>query len=496
MPTPHPHRHGIAGIALPLAFFTLFFLLNAVVGYFSIRNVEEDQLRVTESLDHINRIQRVHIEILRAETGQRGYLLTALDSYAAPYEAALEVLDRRLAELLQARFDERQRENLYELQVLVGEKLNEMRNSVAALRDNQETEAIQLLFSHRGRNIMSEISAVLGRMTDYENAQLAQRLEDARGSRGTSFYVILLANLVGLVMVFVAVSLVRKYLRKEEEFARTLQEANDNLEAKVEERTAALSHYSNELKRSNRELQDFAFVASHDLQEPLRKIRAFGDRLQHNFAEQLGDTGADYVDRMQNASMRMSALISDLLSFSRITTKAEPFVAISLQEVVDEVLEDLEIAIEEAGAEVSVGALPEIEADRFQMKQLFQNLLGNAIKFRHPELAPRIRIQAHVEERDSDTNTRGAQWVRIEVDDNGIGFDEKFAARIFTPFQRLHARTEYEGTGIGLAVCRRIVERHGGSIEAHSTAGSGSRFVIHLPRKNIVFNLEGTIHEE
>src|SRR5690606_26933693 len=154
--------------------------------------------------------------------------------------------------------------------------------------------------------------------------------------------------------------------------------------------------------------------------------------------EQLGDTGADYVDRMQNASMRMSALISDLLSFSRITTKAEPFVAISLQEVVDEVLEDLEIAIEEAGAEVSEGALPEIEADRFQMKQLFQNLLGNAIKFRHPELAPRIRIQAHVEERDSDTNTRGAQWVRIEVDDNGIGFDEKFAARIFTPFQRLH----------------------------------------------------------
>src|SRR5690606_2234922 len=187
---------------------------------------------------------------------------------------------------------------------------------------------------------------------------------------------------------------------------------------------------------------------------------------------------------------------SDLLSFSRITTKTDPFVVIPLQEVIDEVLEDLEIAIEEAGATIQVDPMPEIEADRFQMKQLFQNLLGNAIKFRRPNVPPRIALRAREEARDTEAGRGSGDWLVVEVADNGIGFDEKFATRSFTPFQRLHGKAEYEGTGIGLAVCRRIVERHGGSIEAHSTPGSGSTFVIQLPLRNIVFNLEGTIDEE
>jgi light-regulated signal transduction histidine kinase (bacteriophytochrome) len=287
--------------------------------------------------------------------------------------------------------------------------------------------------------------------------------------------------------------LVRTGLKKEQQFLANLQEAKDDLELKVEDRTYALQHFSNELRRSNRELQDFAFVASHDLQEPLRKIRAFGDRLQQSYAEVLGEQGADYVRRMQNASARMSKLIDDLLSFSRITTKAKPFLPLSLNKVAEEVLEDLEVAIQESGAQIEVGELPEIDADMFQMKQLFQNLLANAIKFRKPGVSPVISITS---DRAEDTlSASGSDLVRILFKDNGIGFDEVFLDRIFLPFQRLHGKSEYSGTGIGLAVCRRVAERHGGSLTATSKAGEGSTFIVTLARKNQTFEIEEQINE-
>ena len=229
-------------------------------------------------------------------------------------------------------------------------------------------------------------------------------------------------------------------------------------------------------------------MASHDLQEPLRKIRAFGDRLQQSYANLLGEQGADYIRRMQNASARMSKLIDDLLSFSRITTKAKPFLPVSLNKVVEEVIEDLEVAIQESGAVIKVGNLPELDADLFQMKQLFQNLLANAIKFRKPDVHPMISITTA--DGPDMQSTSGADVVTILIKDNGIGFDEVFLDRIFLPFQRLHGKSEYSGTGIGLAVCRRVAERHGGSLTATSKVGVGSTFIITLARKNQIFELE------
>ncbi len=234
-------------------------------------------------------------------------------------------------------------------------------------------------------------------------------------------------------------------------------------------------------------------MASHDLQEPLRKIRAFGDRLQQTYAKELGEQGADYINRMQNASARMSRLIDDLLSFSRITTKAKPFLPVSLNKVAEEVLEDLEVAIQESGALIEVGELPEIDADMFQMKQLFQNLLANAIKFRKADESPVISITADSAE--TTYSSSGADLVTIRFTDNGIGFDEVFLDRIFLPFQRLHGKSAYSGTGIGLAVCRRVAERHGGSLTAVSKTGEGSTFIVTLSRKNQVFELEDDINE-
>ncbi len=262
-----------------------------------------------------------------------------------------------------------------------------------------------------------------------------------------------------------------------------LQEFNANLETMVAERTAALSEstealqqLNTELQRSNQELQDFAYVASHDLQEPLRKIQAFGNLLEEEYGSRLGE-GKTYLDRMRNAASRMQVLINDLLTFSRVTTKALPFSVVDLNVIAREVLIDLETLIHTTQGTVTLDELPIIEADPLQMRQMLQNLLGNALKFHRRDVPPVVSVSGKVQ---ADEQT-GEEQCLIAVRDNGIGFDEKYLDRIFTVFQRLHGRGEYEGTGIGLAVVRKIVARHGGTITARSSVGEGSTFLVTLP---------------
>lgn len=245
-----------------------------------------------------------------------------------------------------------------------------------------------------------------------------------------------------------------------------------------------LRHFAAQLESSNAELQNFASVASHDLQEPLRKIQAFGDRLRTKCGSMLSDQGLDYLERMQNAAQRMQVLIQDLLKLSRITSRAQPFAQCDLNVIVREVISDLEIAIEQSHAEVEVRPLPVIQADPLQMRQLFQNLIANALKFQRPGDLPRVIVEARtyrVKARDIPGVAPGEEICKVVVRDNGIGFDPKFADQIFVVFQRLHSRSEYEGTGIGLAVCRKITDRHGGTIMAKSAEGQGAAFIVTLP---------------
>lgn len=234
-----------------------------------------------------------------------------------------------------------------------------------------------------------------------------------------------------------------------------------------------LEQSNRELEQSNRELESFASVASHDLQEPLRKIQSFGERLKASDSGALSPEGRDYLERMQNAATRMRRLIEDLLAFARVTSKAQPFTQVNLANIAREVLSDLEVAIEQSKATVTLGELPVLDADPTQMRQILQNLLSNALKFRREDVPPRISIEATVDEESGRCELR--------VQDNGIGFEEKHAQKIFNLFQRLHGRGKYEGTGLGLAICRKIAERHGGSIAARSALGSGSTFVLTLP---------------
>jgi len=227
-----------------------------------------------------------------------------------------------------------------------------------------------------------------------------------------------------------------------------------------------------ELKRSNDELQQFAYVASHDLQEPLRMVSSYVQMLERRYKGRLDEDADDFIAYAVDGANRMHKLINALLEYSRVGTKGKDFSPVKSEEVLDIALKNLEIALKESGAEVTRDSLPQVTADETQIVQLFQNLIGNAVKFRN-EKKPRIHVSAE---------QKGSEWV-FSVRDNGIGIDKEFFDRIFVIFQRLHKRTDYEGTGIGLSVCKRIVERHGGRIWVESVSKKGTTFYFTLPVK-------------
>ncbi|MBI4971004.1 MAG: GHKL domain-containing protein [Candidatus Omnitrophica bacterium] len=223
-----------------------------------------------------------------------------------------------------------------------------------------------------------------------------------------------------------------------------------------------------------KQLELFADVASHDLREPLEKIIFFGDFIKQRYGAGMDEKGRDYLERMIGSAMRMSRLIEDILEFSRLTSRTFEMKPVDLMGIVREVISDLEVRIQESNALIEVGKLPAITADSKQIYHLFLNLISNAIKFRKKEESPRIIVRSLEEEE--------AGHVTIVVEDNGIGFEQQFADQIFKPFERLHSQSDYEGSGLGLSICQRIVMAHGGCINARGVAGKGSMFIITLPK--------------
>ena len=274
-------------------------------------------------------------------------------------------------------------------------------------------------------------------------------------------------------------------ITERKQIEESLKQLNESLEARVQSRTAELRQanqrlrsLANRLEQSNQELESFAFVASDDLKEPLRTIHNFTGLLGRRYRHQVDAQGQDYIERIQRACTRMQALIDDLLTLSRITTRAQPFTLVDLNQVVQNILLALETKIQETNARINVGELPKIQADLGQMAQLLQNLISNALKF-HGESPPFIQIYSLPP--NGSTEQASIPPCQIVVEDQGIGFDERYLDRIFQPFERLHSRNDYDGTGIGLAICRKIAERHRGSITAKSEPGQGAAFSVTLP---------------
>jgi light-regulated signal transduction histidine kinase (bacteriophytochrome) len=235
-----------------------------------------------------------------------------------------------------------------------------------------------------------------------------------------------------------------------------------------------LEKYIDELNRSNRELTQFAFIASHDLQEPVRKLLFYSDYLLQKYTGNIDGKGVEYLKNMHGASQRMRNLIQDLLLFSQIHREKMEFRDTDLNVIAREMHQDLEMTIDEKKAMLTIDTLPTIQADEVMMRQLFTNIIGNSLKYSKPAQPPRISV----------TNREVDGFLEIAFEDNGIGFDEKYNSQIFTLFQRLHTRDLYEGTGLGLAICRKIVELHNGKIRAEAKEGLGATFYVSLPLKS------------
>lgn len=463
--------------------------------YLSADNTSTDFSEATILTTGLANIQRESL-MLQLETGN---LLVQPGADTRPLEIRRALLSNQL------RLQLNQSTN----NPAVTDGLNAIKQTLSEF-DEMLTLALDSPMSSRNESMpeleakLSELELQIKTLYDAEELSFFGAFKSTLDSQRTSQIMLIIVDVLGLALgtvlllsIFRSVRALRDEMSKRALVEVELHLANESLEMRIQERTAELTtsnetleseivereqaqkdlkEFAAKLELSNQELQDFASVAAHDLQEPLRKVQTFGDRLKTKFGDNLGEQGLDYLERMQQASARMTTLINDLLTYSRVTTKGQPFVPVDLSETTREVISDLEIRIESAGGIVELEELPTIDADALQMRQLMQNIIGNGLKYHRPDVPPIVKISVQPSPSDD--------MCKIVVEDNGIGFDDKYVDRIFTIFQRLHSRSEYEGTGVGLAVVRKIVERHGGTITATSTPDVGSSFVVLLPLRH------------
>lgn len=461
--------------------------INLSIALGTVNQLSSVQTSLDKTSNIIMRLESLHLSVVVAESGQRGYLLTEYEEYLNPYHTELKSLDEKIKLVRDIESDiSGQKELVEELLILVDEKISELTSSVDLALREREKSAIRQVMTNRGRDLYREIRKNIKLLVDKEYAHrrtLYSELKNIQRDAKVNFGVSAITSGLLVIGMFL---MARINLRISTRYQEGLEEQNEQLLEKVALRTQELTVYSEELSRSNRELEDFAFVASHDLQEPLRKIQAFSDRLTTIYKDKLDERGVDYIKRMTTAAFRMSTLINDLLEFSRITTRGKDFVEVELDEVLEEVLGDLEIAIKESNAQINVAPLPKVCADPSQIYQLFLNVLSNGLKFRKVDQAPLINVLVEQKDIYDELQHIDVPSCIITIKDNGIGFEQTYADKIFSPFQRLHGRTAYKGTGIGLAICRRIVERHGGTIVAYSAPDEGATFIVTLPIEAVV----------
>lgn len=283
--------------------------------------------------------------------------------------------------------------------------------------------------------------------------------------------------------------LISFHLEAEEQLDQTLQNLksqqnfNERLEAKIKERTTELEEKNEMLVKTNKELQEFNYISSHDLQEPLRKIQTFISRIQLSEADNSFDTNSSYLNKISDSVQRMRLLINDLLSYSQTDESRKKFELVDLENILSEVINDLKEEIHHKSADVQIGKMGKVKAIPFQVTQLFYNLIGNSIKYASDKRPLKITVStAIVDGKDSkNTLAENIEYCQIRISDNGIGFDNKYKDKIFGLFQRLHSKSEYTGTGVGLSIVKKIVENHRGFIEASGTLDKGAEFSIYIP---------------
>lgn len=450
---------------------TILVSLNALF-YWNFIKQKETSNRVNQSQQIIQALESVLSSVKDAETGQRGYLLTGRESYLEPYTIAIGTIDREIAQLKRlTATNPNQQQQIASLEPLIRNKLAELKQTID-LKDNQNSAAArQLVLTNQGKELMDRIRATLQQMQVQEQEQLRAWLKEKELDAQSGQWTFFLGVIFTLFAFYLVYRTVQQETRDRKQAETSFRQLNEQLEAKVQERTSELNETNASLLHSNRELEQFAYVASHDLQEPLRAVNSYAQLIVRKYQGNLDAKADKYLGYIMDGATRMQQLIDDLLSFSRVGTRGKPLEPTEGEAVLSQVLDNLQIAIAQSHAVVTHDPLPTIMGDEIQLIQLLQNLISNAIKFRREE-PPKVHVSAEHREN---------EWI-FSVRDNGIGMEPEYFDRIFMIFQRLHSRSEYPGTGIGLAVCKKIVERHRGRIWLESTPGVGTTFYFTIPQ--------------
>jgi signal transduction histidine kinase len=457
----------IAGFGSALAIL----ILVGILSYRRMIRTDEDREWVEHTHLVMEKLDAVLTNMLDIETGERGYILVGEPAFLKPYSLALDRVRQNLKDIRDLTGDNpAQRRALDRLEPLVSERLGTARDEIGLRTREGLAAGAESVRANTGKQSMDQIRDTLAGMTQEENRLFKLRKEEAAKSSRYLRIVIVTGQFLAVAFLCFAGTMVGQEIGQRRRSEEEVLKLNADLEQRVAERTEELNERAKDLTRSNSELQQFAYVASHDLQEPLRMVASFTQLLAKRYGDKLDDDAREFINYAVDGAMRMQTLISDLLSYSRIGTQGKQLELTNSDALFKKVLDSLQLGIQESGAEIVSDPMPMVMADPRQLGQLFQNLLTNAIKFKGE--AP-IRIKISVER-------SGSNW-KISVRDNGIGISQEHAERIFIIFQRLHTKTEYPGTGIGLAICKKIVELHGGRIWIEPSPGGGTTFCFTIP---------------
>ncbi len=449
-----------------------------IISFYSYIQNGKDTGRVKHTYEVTGALEKVLSLVKDVETGGRGYVLTGDTTYLEPYREALKLLPGQMKQLhLLLADNRRQAQRVYTLEKLVQAKIDISRFRI---ENKQTARRSSPKLSGEGQRRMNAVRRHVAMMVDTERVLMDTRNRQAERSFRNTLFIIFALSL----LTFVALSVSYKVL--EQELVRR-QRVEDQLRAYE----VKLKEQIRQLEASNEELERFAFVASHDLQEPLRKIQSFADLITERYGNLFDGDSKLFMTKIARSAERMSKLIKDLLNFSRISNHREDFKPVRLGDIVQRILDDQELRIKGLNVQLEVDNLPLIPAVSSQMDHLFTNLISNALKFTRSGVRPLLRIQSRLVASTEYPNlTPDRRYFEITVEDNGIGFDEKYLDHIFKVFQRLHGKTAFEGTGIGLAICKRVVVYHQGHITAHSEPNKGTTFVVVLPESQLSENYD------
>jgi signal transduction histidine kinase len=456
-------KNKLVGGVLSAAAILIFV---AALSYRNSVRSTQDRKWVVHTYQVANRLNEVLQGMTDAETGERGYILTGEEFYLKPYDQGLKEVQEGAEQVRKLTADNPvQQRSLDVLEPLMQERLRELQERIEVRQAAGLEAGATAVREGVGREYMEKIRVAIAGMKREEESLLVLRTAVLEASSRQTQIVLVVGDSLGLLFLAAAGLAIYSEMRQRRQAEDEVRKLNEELERKVAERTAELAERALDLERSNRDLQQFAYVASHDLQEPLRTVASFTQLLAKRYNDKLDDKAREFIGFAVDGSKRMQTLINDLLSFSRVGTQGKALAAVDCDAALDTVLKGLKRSIEESGAVITRDWLPAVLADELQLTQLLQNLVANAIKFRG-QGAPQIHIAA---------DRHGSGW-KISVRDRGIGISPEHYERIFVIFQRLHNKKEYPGTGIGLAICKKIAERHGGRIWVEATPGGGSTF--------------------